>query len=411
MTSLTRRGFVLAGMGAALASAGAVRPAGASSLLDPLADPRPTSDPGTVRLKQISIFALDGPPDYPLSSRVTSMAWSPDGRRLVVLNLGGVLSVIDTDSWRLVARFRIMSVSASRAFGFSANGRELIASKWVEPESRENPPAFSVFEMDTGRVVRESQPFPILVPQVGDSPNDYRLRQLRPDQQLVVSPDGRFVFIAFGATVSGSVRVHGYVFDGDRGELVGSGESKSWFLPAISNDNRLAAANFSAPTMSAPDELVIHSLPALTKLLSIPAHITGIASLAWSPTGDRLATGAAYPRGSPQEDSVRVWDAATGVQLAGFNDEFDPIWGIAWHPNGTFFLTRASSGIPLTGSSRETRRQGSLVRLLPANGGAPLLQYRPLDRGEIDAACVCPRTGRLAWHERRRIRIHEIQGL
>jgi WD40 repeat protein len=322
---------------------------------------------------------------------------------LVAVNgLGNFLNVIDTATWRLLVRFRIMSAIGSRAFGFSASGRELIASKRVNPGSNENPPAFSVFEIDTGRIVRDSQLLPISIPELQGTPNDFALQQRRNDQDLAVSPDGRFVFMRFGARVSGSYRLFAYVFDGESGKLLGSGEGGTWSLPTISGDNRLAADIYLRGAAISPYEIAIYSLPSLKTLLSFPAPVQGIASLAWSPAGDRLAGGAnglTHPR---EEESIRVWDAASGARLAGFVGKFEPVGDVAWHPSGRFFLSDSSKG---------TGARGSLIQLLPADGGTPLLQHFASNRVVISGSCFCPRTGRLAWHEEGQILIHEIQGL
>jgi WD40 repeat protein len=410
MESLTRRGFGLAGMGAALASSGAVRPAGASSLLNPLTSPRGTTYPGRVRLKQVASVDFRSQGDG-FSWSVSTMAWSPDGSRLVAVNgLGNFLNVIDTATWRLLVRFRIMSAIGDRAFGFSASGRELIASKRVNPGSSENPPAFSVFEMDTGRIVRDSQLLPISIPELQGKPNDFTLQQRRNDQDLAVSPDGRFVFMSLGARVSGTYRKFAYVFDGLTGQLLASGQQGSWSRPTIAHDNRMVVKTSLIRNLDeylrAPnnfwEELTIYGLPSLDKLLGFPAHIPGTKSLAWSPAGDRLATGAnglTHPR---EEESIRVWDAASGARLAGFVGKFEPVGDVAWHPSGRFFLSDSSKG---------TGARGSLIQLLPADGGTPLLQHFASNRVVISGSCFCPRTGRLAWHEEGQILIHEIQGL
>jgi WD40 repeat protein len=402
MEKLTRRGVGLAGMGAALATAGGVRPAGASWLGNLLQGGRGMTDSGGVRLKQIASVDLRSQGDA-FSWSVSTMAWSPDGSRLVAVNgLGNFLNVIDTAMWRLLVRFRIMSAIGSRAFGFSASGRELIASKRVDPGSNENPPAFSAFEMDTGRIVRNSQLLPVSIPELQGKPNDFTPQQRRNDQDLAVSPDGRFVFIRFGARVSGSYRLFAYVFDGESGKLLGSGEGGTWSSPAISVDNRLAVAIHSPRAVISPDEIAIYSLPALKKLLSFPAHVPGIKSLSWSPAGDRLATGASGLTHPREEESIRVWDASSGARLAGFVGEFEPVVYLKWHPSGKFFVTSSAKG---------TGEQGALVQFLPAHGGEPIFRHFAPERVVITGPCFCPRTGLLAWHDRGQILIHEIQGL
>ena len=404
MASLTRRGFGLAGMGAALASAGAVSPAGASSLLNPLASPRGTTYPGRVRLKQVASIDLRGQGNE-FSWSVSTMAWSPDGSRLVAVNgLGNFLNVIDTANWRLLVRFRIMSSDERRCFGFSAEGRELIASKRVDPGNNENPPAFSVFETDTGRVVRVSQLLPILIPELHGRPDDMTLQQRRTDQKLAVSPDGRHVFIDFRGGTSRSTRWFNYVFNAISGQLIATGDARPFSLPSINDRNLLAGiVTFPAQGHSpASREITIYHLPTFSKVLSFPAPVQGVASLAWSPTGDRLATGGnglTHPR---EEESIRVWDAASGARLAGFVGEFEPVVDLNWHPSGKFFVTSSAKG---------TGARGALIQFLPAHGEEPIFRHFAPDRVVITGPCFCPRTGRLAWHQEGQIFIHEIQGL
>lgn len=174
MASLTRRGFGLAGMGAAVPAACPARTAGASNLLNPLTSSRRTASSGGVRLKQIASIDLRGQGDE-FSWSASTMAWSPDGSRLVAVNgLGNFPNVIDTATWRLLVRFRIMPGSQRRQFEFADGGRRVIASKRVTPVSKENPPAFSIFGPDTGKVLQESKQLPIFIPKFYGTPDDLR---------------------------------------------------------------------------------------------------------------------------------------------------------------------------------------------------------------------------------------------
>ena len=403
MASLTRRGFGLAGMGA-LASAGAVRPAGASNLLNPLTSPRGTASSGGVRLKQIASVDFRKE-ENAFAWHVSSMAWSPDGSRLVAESGdGSFLNVIDTASWQLLTRFRVMQARGARLFGFAAGGRELIASRHISSGSTENPPAFSAFETDTGKLLRESDLLPVFLPELLGRPQDLFLQQRRSDQSLAVSPDGNYVFLSFpaiGGRGNTTHRFFGLVFDSSNGRLLGQVEGRNWLLPSISRDNRLAVAT-SATRLGFSDEIAIFDLPSLTERMSFRAHVRGVRSLAWSPTGDRLASGSSATVPPREAEPIRVWDTSTGEQMAGFSGEFEPIAYLNWHPSGRFFLTSSAKG---------TGEIGALVQLFPASGGAPLLQHFAPDRVVINGPCFCPRTGRLAWFQQGQILIHEIQGL
>ena len=404
MESLTRRGLGLAGMGAALASASTVRPAGASSLLNPLTNPRGTTYPGRVRLKQIASVDFRKEENQ-FAWDVSTMAWSPDGSRLIAESGdGNFLNVIDTASWKLLTRFRIMQARRARLFGFAAGGQELIASRHILSGSTENPPAFSVFETDTGKLLRESDLLPMFLPELLGRPQDLFLQQRRSVQSLTVSPDSRYVFLSFSAIgVRGNTthRFFGLLFDGSNGRLLGQIEGRNWLLPSISRDNRLAVAT-SATRLGFSDEIAIFDLPSLTERVSFRAHVRGVRSLAWSPAGDRLASGSSSTVPPREPEPIRVWDTSTGEQMAGFPGEFEPIAYLNWHPSGRFFLTSSAKG---------TGEIGALVQLFPASGGAPLLQHFAPDRVVINGPCFCPRTGRLAWFQQGQILIHEIQGL
>jgi WD40 repeat protein len=393
MESLTRRGFGVAGMGAALASAGAV-PAKASGF----AGFHGMSDPGRVRLKQIASV------DVPEGEWVRSMAWSPDGSRLVAASYR--LNVFDTATWNLRARFRVLVPNPGKIFGFSADGREVVAS-------RTNETPFSVFETDTGKVVRDSDPFPISIadilgqssiPDILGQSELRRLWQVRDQQSLTVSPDGHYVIIILNV---GGVRsnvprpFYTFLFDSQTGRHLSSAEGIWRRRPTISRDNLLAV---EAPRgFDSPSQLEILDLPSLTKRLSFSARRGLIGSLSWSPEGDRLASGTeGAPSPRLEIDALTIWNATSGERIAGFASGIEPVNNLAWHPSGRLIVSTSAKG---------TGDRGTLLQLLAAGGGEPALRHFASGSTLIDAPCFCPRTGRLAWHERGKILIHEIQGI
>jgi WD40 repeat protein len=63
-------------------------------------------------------------------------------------------------------------------------------------------------------------------------------------------------------------------------------------------------------------------------------HDDWIRGVAWSPSGDRLAT-ASYDR------TVRVWDVASGTVVAVLCGHEDAVWGVAWSPSGDQLVSGA----------------------------------------------------------------------
>ncbi|MCA3363476.1 MAG: WD40 repeat domain-containing protein [Roseomonas sp.] len=396
MASLTRRAFGLAGMGA-LAGAGAVRPVGASWLGNLLPGGRGMTESGGVRLKQIASV------DVPEAEWVRSMAWSPDGSRLVAASYR--LNVFDTATWSLRARFRVLVPNPGKIFGFSADGREVVASRAVETP-------FSVFETDTGKVLRDSDPFPISIadilgqssiPDILGQSELRRLWQVRDQQSLTVSPDGHYIIIILnvGGSRSNVPRLfYTFLFDSQTGRHLSTSEGILRGRPAISRNNCLAVEKRQG--LNVPSEVEILDLPSLTKRLSFPVRLGFMQSLSWSPEGDRLASGMA-DSSSPREqyDSITIWNATSGERIAGFESGIEPIRHIDWHPSGRFIVSTSAKG---------TGDRGTLLQLLPAGGGEPALRHLASGSTLIRAPCFCPRTARLAWNESGKILIHEIQG-
>ena len=55
-------------------------------------------------------------------------------------------------------------------------------------------------------------------------------------------------------------------------------------------------------------------------------------AVAWSPDGTRLATGS-------DDETVRIWDPATGQTTATLTGHTDWVTAVAWSPDGTCLAT------------------------------------------------------------------------
>jgi len=141
-------------------------------------------------------------------------------------------------------------------------------------------------------------------------------------------------------------------------------------LASINHGNHLAVdANYSLAERHPSVRKAIENfdLPGLRRERVIPAHIPSFASLAWSPQGDRLASGADGLRSAPdpttgefrlwrEEDPIRVWDASSGRMIVSFVGQFEPVRTLAWHPSGDLLLAASAKG---------TGERGCLYRCSP----------------------------------------------
>ncbi|CAI7627747.1 unnamed protein product [Penicillium pancosmium] len=85
--------------------------------------------------------------------------------------------------------------------------------------------------------------------------------------------------------------------------------------------SRLASASY--------DETVRIWDPATGQSIStLEGHSNGVASIAWSPDGSRLASGS-------DDETVRIWDPATGQSISILEGHSDEVRSIAWSPDGS----------------------------------------------------------------------------
>ncbi len=74
-----------------------------------------------------------------------------------------------------------------------------------------------------------------------------------------------------------------------------------------------------------------------SSLYTLQAHTSDVNALAWSPRGDRLASAA-------HSDGVRLWDTATGAQIARLTGHRAWVRALAWSPAGDRLATAGDDG-------------------------------------------------------------------
>lgn len=318
-----------------------------------------------------------------------ALAWSPNGRRLAIADNADKVFVFDTLDWREVCRFGRGSAPSGSTLAFLSDTRIItlaahndIGGSWI----------FAIHDTETGRVVeRVSRPSTLAKGSV---------------TALVVTPTRDYLV----TVVSG------------RETVAAAFETTSWtFL------HQLALPERSRPRIVAagpPNRVAINVLPpgastleqaiyifdvasnAVTARLS--GHIPGVESIAWSPDGRLIASGATgyRRRGGTEwirnEDPIRIWNSDTGEMVTSFVGFFEEVHRTAWHPPGKVFATVGGKG---------KSEYGYALRIWSPSKRQMLLEYKPDGVPLITELSFQPTTGHLVLARDGELQVYAVNGL
>jgi WD40 repeat protein len=263
------------------------------------------------------------------SGEVTSVAWSPEGRRLVTGSKDKTAKLWDADTGK---ELLTLSQSGSvESVGWNRDGQRFATGS--------DDGKVTVWDVEKGKDLITMQSHNLQTNSVTWSPDGTRLaadgfeldfsvevwnaatgKELlsissrRPILSLAWSPDGRY--LATGSDDK-TVRVSG----AERGEelLTLNGHSGEVTSVAWNPDGKRLVTASSDNTVKVWDVGVREEFPAVGH-----GYVT---SMAWSPDSKRLATGS------------RIWDADTGKELLTLSGHSGEVTSVAWSPEGKRLVT------------------------------------------------------------------------
>jgi WD40 repeat protein/serine/threonine protein kinase len=233
---------------------------------------------------------------------VTSVAFSPDGRRIVTGSFDRTAKVWDAGTGRELLTLRgherwVTSVA------FSPDGKRIItgAGEWSGPDKM--PGEAKVWDAATGQEVLALEGHTDCVWNVRFSPNGKRIVTGSEDQTARVwdAATGQEILTLKGH--AGAVRSVAFSSDGRR--IVTGGED---FMAKV----------WAAETGQ--------------EILTLKGHAGGVRSVAFSPDGRRIVTASG-------DRTAKVWDAGPGREILMLNEHTEPVTSVAFSPDGRRIVT------------------------------------------------------------------------
>jgi WD40 repeat protein len=287
---------------------------------------------------------------------VTSVAFSPDGQRLVSGSRDQTVRVWDAQTGAPIARL-VGHEDAISSVAFSPDGQRLVSGSYDN--------TMRVWDAQTGALIARLVGHERRVTSVAFSPDGQRLVSGSDDNTVRVwdahsgvllirlvghkntvssvafSPDGQRL-------VSGSYDNTMRVWDAQTGALIARlvGHESAVTSVAFSPDGQRLVSGSDDDTVRVWDA---HSGALLIRLVG---HENAVTSVAFSPDGQRLVSGS-------WDQAVRVWDARTGALIARLVGHEERVTSVAFSPDGQ----RLVSG-----------SYGNTVRVWDAHSGALLIR-------------------------------------
>ena len=269
------------------------------------------------------------------SDAVLSVAFSPDGTRVLSGELDGTLKLWDAATGQLLRSFKghkdlLLSVA------FSPDGTSFLSGS--------GDSTLKLWDAATGRLLRSFEGHLGAVNSVAFSPNGTIL--LSGGQRTLKLWDaatGQLLRSFYGHT--GVVNSVAFSLDGTR-LLSGSDDKtlKLWdaatgellrsFEGHTAGVNSVAFFPDGRRLLSGSDDWTFKLWDAATGQLlrSFEGHTAGVASVAFSPDGTRFLSGS-------WDGTLKLWDTATGRLLRSFEGHTEAVRSIVFSPGGTLLLS------------------------------------------------------------------------
>jgi WD40 repeat protein len=279
---------------------------------------------------------------------VTSVAFSPDGRRLASASEDSTVKLWDAATGQEVRSLKGHTRQVT-SVAFSPDGRRLASASgfevklWDAATGQEirslqghTSDVFSVAFSPDGRRLASASGFEV---KVWDAATGQEIRSLKGHTRQVTSvafsPDGRRLASASGFEVK--------VWDAATGQEIRSLKGHTMQVDGVAfspDGHRLASAS--------GNRVKVWDIATGQKTLTLEGHTDGIHCVAFSSYGQQLAHGS-------WDGTVEMWDANTGQEIRTLKGHTDSVISVAFSPDGSRLASASRDGmvkvwdIPISG--------------------------------------------------------------
>ncbi len=272
------------------------------------------------------------------TARVTGVAFSPDGRRLISASDDGTVRLIEASTGKLI---HCLAHPSAYSVAFSPDGKKAISTGAGENQT------LRLWDIETGKELKRFAGYQSHVCGAAFSPDgkqvlygaypDKTLRLLDVESgkdsrrfeghtagvdTIALSADGK-------KSLSGSYDTTVRLWDNATGKELKrfDGHKDRVYAVALSKDGKRAVSG------GAEHVIKLWDLETGREIRQLEAHAFGVHGLAFSSDGRRIAS-ANY-----DGYTVSLWDAETGKELHRFEGHTDCVYDVAFSPDGRFLVS------------------------------------------------------------------------